>query len=162
MDEFRKLKDKSRTIGTFGVSTCTAIIISMPGKFSYLAHASTYDRIYKGKMTDLISNMLKQIRTFDIYRYEERKLEFIIIARHTDSIFSALDLITEKGFLLSQIKFLYNSKAVHANVFYNLEKNTAEVNWRMKSPDKHKKFIIQNSNTSEKLSTILKKIRQHK
>ena len=85
MDEFQKVTNEKK-ICTYGVSTCTAIVISYPDKFSYMAHISNLDRIYGGETTDLINHILKQIKTFDIYPYELRKLRVTIIANHVESM----------------------------------------------------------------------------
>ena len=45
MDEFVKA-NHGELLETLGVSTCTAVIATYPGKFGYLAHISPLDRVY--------------------------------------------------------------------------------------------------------------------
>jgi hypothetical protein len=130
MDEFRKVADQ-KMIGTFGVSTCTAVVISFPERFAYLSHVSNLDKIYGGKTTDLTGHMLKQIKTFDIYKFERRQLQATIVANHFDSIMNAIDTLMEEGFFLSQIKFLYNGDAEYGRVLHDYMKNETCVMWLM-------------------------------
>lgn len=130
MDEFRKVTG-GEMICTYGVSTCTAVIISYPDKFSYMGHISNLDRIYGGETTDLISHIFKQIKTFDIYKYELRKLRVTVIANHIESVMSTIDRLIEEGLFLSQIKFMHNHKAQYANVLHDYSNNHTFVEWLM-------------------------------
>ncbi|MCF8083237.1 MAG: hypothetical protein K9M96_09090 [Deltaproteobacteria bacterium] len=130
MDEFRKVQ-KGEMIGTFGVSTCTALIISFPERFAYMGHISPLDRIYGGKTTDLISHMLKRIKAFDIYKYERRRLQATIVANHCESIIETINALVEEGFFLSQIKFIYNGSAEYGRVLHDYMKNETCVKWLM-------------------------------
>ena len=127
MDEFRKVEN-NQLICTYGVSTCTAVIITFPGKFAYMGHISNLDVVYGGRSTDLIGHMFKRIKTFDIYEYERRKLVVAIIANHSESILSIIDKLLAQGLLLSQIKFIH-ADAAHANVLHDYLENQTLVEW---------------------------------
>jgi len=130
MDEFRKVYNNEK-ISTFGISTCTAAIVSLPNGFAYMAHISNLDRIYGGQTTDLLSNIFKQIKTFDIYKYEIRDLRVILVANHFETITNAIDLLVDEGVFLSQIKFIYNCRAKYANLLYDYKTNQTRVEWMM-------------------------------
>ena len=128
MDEFRKVSNKER-LCTYGVSTCTAVIVSYPGKFSYMSHISRMDRIYGGNTTDLIGRMFKQIKTFDIYPYELRELRVTVVANHLDTILAVIDRLTAEGMFLSQIKLMYHPGAQYANVLHDYLDNRTFAVW---------------------------------
>ncbi len=127
MDEFRKV-DGNEMICTYGVSTCTAVVVSFPGKFAYMGHISNLDVAYGGKSTDLIEHMFKRIKTFDIYEYERRKLFVTVIANHPESIANIIDKLVEQGLLLSQIKFMY-ADSEYGNVIHDYLDNRTLVEW---------------------------------
>ncbi len=118
MDEFRKAGD-GQVLYTHGVSTCTAVVIGLPGKFAYLAHISNLDRIYGGQHTDLIGQMLKRIYTFDVYPSQRRYLQATVAANHLESAIAAIDRLVDEGFLLAQIKFVYEPQAEYANLAHD-------------------------------------------
>ena len=126
MDEFRKVSGREM-ICTFGVSTCTAVIVSYPERFSYMSHISNLDRIYGGDTTDLIDHILKRIKTFDIYKHEIRKLQFTVVANHFETIMNVVDRLVDEGVFLSQIKFMYNGDAQYATVLHDYPKNFCRV-----------------------------------
>ncbi len=129
MDEFRKA-DNREMICTYGVSTCTAIIVTFPGKFAYMSHMSNLDVVYGGKSTDLIGHIFKRIKTFDIYEYERRKLVVTVIANHLDSIVNIIDKLVEQGLLLSQIKFIC-ADSEYGNVLHDYLNNRTLIEWEM-------------------------------
>jgi hypothetical protein len=130
MDEFRKVYN-GEMICTFGVSTCTAVIVSFPERFSYMSHISNLDRMYGGKTTDLIGHVFKQIKTFDIYKHERRKLRVTVIANHFETIMNVIDRLADEGIFLSQIRFIYNGDAQYARVLHDYVKNQTFVEWMM-------------------------------
>jgi hypothetical protein len=134
IDEFRKAEG-AETLATFGVTTCTAILVELPGRFGYLGHASTYDRIYGSGDMDLLGHMLNRIHTFEIYPYEARALRACVIAPHRNSIRHALGRLLGDGFLLSQIRFLHDSSARSASVLYNAEAGGLLVEWKGDAPE---------------------------
>jgi len=127
MDEFRKVEN-NQLICTYGVSTCTAVIITFPEKFAYMGHISNLDVVYGGKSTDLIGHMFKRIKTFDIYEYEKRKLVVSVIANHWESILNIIDKLLSQGLLLSQIKFIHADSA-YGNVIHDYLNNQTLVEW---------------------------------
>ena len=129
MDEFRKA-DNREMICTYGVSTCTAIIVTFPGRFAYMGHISNLDLVYGGHSTDLIGHIFKRIKTFDIYEYERRKLVVTVIANHLDSIVNIIDKLVEQGLLLSQIKFIY-ADSQYGNVLHDYLNNRTLIEWEM-------------------------------
>ena len=129
MDEFRKV-DNKEMICTYGVSTCTAVIVNFPGKFAYMGHISNLDVVYGGTSTDLIGHIFKRIKTFDIYEYERRKLVVSVVATHLDSVANIIDKLIEQGLLLSQIKFIYADSG-YGNVLHDYVNNQTQIEWHM-------------------------------
>jgi hypothetical protein len=128
MDEFRKVYNREM-ICTFGVSTCTAVIVSFPERFAYMSHISNLDRIYGGDTTDLIGHIFKQIHNFDIYKYELRELQVTVVANHFETIMNTIDKLVAEGLFLSQIRFVYNGNAQYARVIHDYIKNQTFVDW---------------------------------
>lgn len=128
MDEFRKAQESQ--LITFGVSTCTAVVVSLPQRFSYMAHASVYDCIYKEGGLDLLGHMLGRVRKFEIRPYEINEMDIAIIAPHLNSLNLLLKKLVDSGFFLSQIEFMYNPKAASATVIHNRKKGTTAAEWR--------------------------------
>ena len=133
MDEFRKAENREM-ICTYGVSTCTAIIVTFPGRFAYMGHMSNLDVVYGGQSTDLIEHLFKRIKTFDIYEYERRKLVVTVIANHLDSIVNIIDKLVTQGLLLSQIKFIY-ADSEYGNVLHDYLNNQTLIEWEMDKED---------------------------
>lgn len=129
MDEFLKA-EKGGRLHTFGVSTCTGILASYPGKFAYMAHISPRDRIYGAHGTNLLGQMVKKIKSFDTYRTERRKVVFILAATHLDSLLTAVDKLVEEGFLLSQIFMMYDPRATSLAISYDHPDDRLRVKWR--------------------------------
>ncbi len=129
MDDFRKV-DNEELLCTYGVSTCTAIIVTFPGKFAYMGHISNLDVAYGGNATDLVGHIFKRIKTFDIYEYERRKLMVTVIANHLDSVLQIIDKLVAQGLFLSQIKFLY-AESEYGNVLHDYLGNRTLVEWRL-------------------------------
>lgn len=132
MDEFQKM-EHGRAIGTFGVSTCTAIVVSLPGRFVYLGHLSPIDRIYDEDGTDLISHIFRQMLNFDLTKSELSKLRVTLVAPHLKGLMRASEKLIEAGLLVSQIHVLHNGQADYANV-YSDSKGDLCVEWVTKAP----------------------------
>ncbi|MBU8869562.1 MAG: hypothetical protein KOO60_01690 [Gemmatimonadales bacterium] len=129
MDEFRRSNDTP--LITFGVSTCTAIVVSLKQEKAYLAHASVQDRIYGAGDLDLLDYMLRRIRRFEIYPYQLRSLEVVLVAPHLESVTGAVEKLVEAGILLSQIRFLHCPEAESATVFHTTTSGQTVVQWIM-------------------------------
>jgi len=153
MDEFVRANHAER-LETLGVSTCTAIIATYPGKFGYLAHVSPYDRLYGGDATNLLGHVLQKIKTFDIYKYERRRVRFIVVARHLDSMTRIVDKLVDEGFLLSQISMLYHGGADCANVAYDYCDDRIDVEWLFESTSERR--CVHHADDAQNLGTIVK------
>lgn len=114
MDEYRSSAEAP--LLTFGVATCTAVVIRLPGGKVFMGHASQNDRIYGRSSMDVVGRMLTHIKRFEIYPYQLRELEVVLVAPHTESLVPAVDLFLEEGILLSQIRFLRDPSAEAATV----------------------------------------------
>jgi len=130
MDEFLKAKNR-QALETWGVSTCTALVAALPEKFAYLAHISPKDRIYGQDDTNLVSQVIKKVKSFDIYPFERRGVVFTVVAPHLNSLPNIIGQLIDNGFLLSQIRMAHNSKAHSAAVVYQYDKDDLAVTWTM-------------------------------
>lgn len=128
MDEFVKA-DHGELLKTLGVSTCTAVVATYPGKFGYLAHISPLDRIYDTDGTNLLGHIVKKIKTYDVYKYERRRVRFVIVATHFNSLDNVVNKLVDEGFLLSQISVLHHAQAKCANVTYDYSEDQICVEW---------------------------------
>ena len=103
----------------------------MPERFGYLAHISPIDRVYNKNDTNLVSQITKKIKSFDIYSFERRDVVFTVVANHLDSLRNIINLLVEDGFFLSQIRVSYNSRAKSAAIVYDYGKDDLTVTWTM-------------------------------
>ena len=165
INEFAKA-EPGELIKTYGVATCTAVTILFKNKFCYLSHISPMDKIYRRprfinmlqerKSGDFLGELINKVKYFDLYPYELRELEFVVIAPHFKSFSGAVDEILNNGMELSNIKFMYNPTAICANVIADASQNTAIVNWVSDKAE-----IMEYSSGVEDLSSIFKKIIQY-
>jgi len=133
MDEFvRATHDE--ILQTLGVSTCTALVATYPGHFGYLAHISPRDRIYGANGGNLLGHVTKRIKTYDIYKCERRRVQFLIVANHTQSMPNIINRLVDEGFLLSQISIIYNPTSRCANVIYDYSTDNVSVHWLPRQP----------------------------
>lgn len=156
MDEFRKGGPRD-VLGTFGVSTCTAAIVCYPNKFAYMAHMSTFDKIYGLKGTDLIGHIMKRIRHFDIPKSELRNLQITLAAPHLNSIVAATNLLVEEGFLLSQIRFLYLKDAEYGSVYHVGDGCRVVVQWKV-NRNGATSTVVEDSTKTRNMGEIIKKL----
>ncbi len=129
MDEFLKA-GHSEWLETFGLSTCTGLLATYPGRFAYLGHISPKDKVYGADDTNLVGQMVKQLKSFDIYPCEKSKVKFVVLATHQDTILPIIDKLVEEGFLLSQIRFVFNPEAESGSILYDYTNDTLDVAWR--------------------------------
>jgi hypothetical protein len=130
VDEFQRVGEEG-TLVTWGVHTCTAVVITLPGKFAYLGHLSNYDRSYRqGGNLDLLGHMLKRIRRFELYPVQMRDVEIVIVAPHTHSVLGAADRLLAEGFLLSQIRFVHCPDAHCATVRHRMKPGATDISWQ--------------------------------
>lgn len=150
-------------LATYGVASCTAVAIQFPDKFSYIIHIPPTDEIYmsnsftrfflKDEYQDFLSRLLERIQYYEVYPFELKKLQFVIIAPHTQSIAKAVDIILASGIELSNIKFCYNPKARSANVLLDSTKNELYIEWT-----KNELSNAQLASETDGLDSIVKKI----
>ncbi len=161
MNEFAKSENQSYLV-TEGVSTCTAIVISYPEKFAYLAHISPTDEIYldngltkyflKDHYHDFLSELIARIKYFQVYPYELNKLHFVIVATHSESFAKAVQEILAHDIELASIKFMYNPESISANVGVTPPDYRVQVIWN------GEKQMMESSMQVVDLGSILKKI----
>ena len=152
MDEFGR-NDTCGVIATTGVSTCTAVVITYPGRFTYMAHISPYDVVYNEARTDLLSQVLKQILFFDITESEKQNLKFYLMSTQLKSVQNITRKIVDKGFFLSQISFAYNKNARYGNVYSNCSDNNVYIEWIMKGENSD--IFYTNANNMDSFEHIL-------
>jgi len=155
MDEFVKA-DHGELLRTVGVSTCTALIATYPGKFGYLAHMSPYDKMYGSNGTNLLGHIAKKIKIFDIYKYQRRNVRFIVVAKQFSSLENIINKLIIEGFMLSQINVLYHPQAQSANVIFDYSNNFTCAEWLL-DKDRSVKFI-QNTSDKNNLGLIVKQL----
>lgn len=141
MDEFLKA-DNNQRLHTFGVSTCTGLLVTYPGRFAYLAHISPKDKAYGGNDTNLLGQLVKKFEIFDIYRSERLRIVFVVVATHLDSTLQIVGKLIEEGFLLSQIKVMYNPKAQSAEISYDYPQDNLAVGWRIEGTSNNNRFHV--------------------
>ncbi len=128
MDEFRRACPPER-LRTWGIRTCTGLLVHLPGSFAYLGHASPRDDIYGGESLDLLGHMLRRVTTYEICPYELRHVQAVVIAPHTDSARNAVDKLVEAGMFLSQIRFLRGPSGSSARVVHDVSSGETVVEW---------------------------------
>lgn len=154
IDQFRRADEKER-IHTQGVMTCTAVLVTYPGRFSYLAHISPYDKIYGENRTDLLGHMLKQIDYLEITKSEKQNLKFVVVSPHQKTIQNIVHTLIDEDYFLSQIKFSYNPKANYANLTYYPEADETLVGWNMEGVKS--KFVLQKVSEINSIGNRLRK-----
>ena len=155
MDEFLKAQNKE-TLETWGVATCTALIAAVPKRFGYLAHISPLDRVYNNNDTNLLSQITKKIKSFDIYPCERRKAVFVVVANHLYSLTNIVDQLIQDGFLLSQVWVCYNGKAKSAAVVYSYDSNDLTVTWKMN--EENGRHPVQNLQDAVNVGKVIEEI----
>lgn len=153
MDEFVKANHQE-LLRTVGVSTCTAVIATYPGKFGYMAHLSPFDKMYGSDGTNLLGHIVKKIKNYDIYKFERQHVRFTVIAKHLDSLNNIIEKLISEGFLLSQINVLHYPNAKCANVIFDYSNNLTYVEWIMETDAQGK--ITQNVCDENNLGVIVK------
>ena len=162
MNEFARAQE-GKMLVTGGVASCTAVVISYPGKFSYLAHISPTDEIYQdGPVTKFIlgrhshnflAALLNKIEFFDIYPAERRHLRVAIVAPHTESFANAVDAVLARDFELANISFLYDPAARSADVAVNASGDRLDVRWV-----EEERILTEDGLKTENLAEVLKRI----
>ncbi len=165
MNEFCMTRS-GEVLETQGVGPCTSIIIYYPKKFGYLAHISPKDEIYQkslllkylpwGEKTCFLEELVKRIQYYDIYPYQLKDLQFVVIATHDKSLETIIDQLFNMGVNLAQIKFLYNPLANYANVAFNQSDDSVYVEWL--AENRKNASFFENTSTIDSIGTMVKKI----
>lgn len=129
MDEYQRA-DTSSILYTRGVSTCTTLIISYPGRFAYMAHISPKDYVYGETNTDLVNQLMNKVAYFDIKPVDKPKLKFYLASTRSTSFRKIIQIILNNGYFLNQINVLYNPAANYGNVNFDVSTSSGFVNWR--------------------------------
>lgn len=137
LDQFKRI-DKNGSLFTHGVSSCTVVLVTLPGTFTYMAHISAYDKLYGGKNTDIIGSILNRIQKYEIPDYLLRNIEIYIITPKIRFSENVLDYLTQRDILLSQIHIVKNHQAHWADVYTSQENTVSYVEWYI---DSEKSFI---------------------
>lgn len=124
---------------TYGVATCTAVVILYPGRFAYLLHYSPLDRSYSPGLaerffqeemrSDFLSEVIRKMTHYDIYPSEKTEIQFLLIAPHPRSFKKAVAIILDQGFDLANIRILYEPEARSANVSVDPAGTYVDIEW---------------------------------
>ncbi|MFW6218848.1 MAG: cache domain-containing protein [Bacteroidota bacterium] len=153
IDEFKRA-GRDTVLYTHGLSTCTAITISYPGKFAYMAHVSPYDKIYGENRTDMLGQLLKRITYLEIADSEKGELRFTIISPGVKESVATLNRIVDNGYFLSQVKIMLNPAALYGNASSIFKTGETVVNWKMSEDDNT--FLTQYSTDVPSIGSKLK------
>lgn len=129
MDEFLRAQT-GHILETWGISTCTGLLIAYPRNFAYLAHISNKDVLLGGRETRLFEQMIHKVQNFDIFPAQKGEILFVLTAPHLTSLAPIIKAILEEGYLLSQIRVLYHPSAHSASLAYDYQTAQLEVQWR--------------------------------
>ncbi len=155
IDEYLKA-DNGEVLETWGVSTCTALVATIPERFSYLAHISPKDKIYHGDETSLLEQLTKKIKGFDVYPCERQDVLFIVIAPHLESIPNIIDQLIEEGFFLSQIKIAYHPSAASASILSDYKNNSVTITWKL--PTDENEIMVTGIDSTYNIHEIVEKV----
>lgn len=134
LDDFRRIDDSPGSdspdaLFTPGVATCTSLVVTLPGRFAYMAHVSPYDRMYGGSRTDLVRTLLNRMHDFEVADKEIREVEVVIVTPTIRYSERMVDEIVDAGIFLSQITFMKNPDARCADVYFDFDGGETEVTW---------------------------------
>ena len=130
MDEFVKA-EHHELLETWGITTCKGFVAYVPRKFAYLAHISPKDKIYNGHETNLIAQITKKLKNFDVYPSERHTVEFLIVGPHLETLKPVVDMLVDSGFMLSQIHTAYYPGAESAAIVFDYSRATAAIRWSL-------------------------------
>ncbi len=155
IDEFLKA-EQGEVLETWGVSTCTALIATIPERFSYLAHISPKDKMYNGGETNLLEQITNKIKVFDVYPCERQDVLFIVVAPHLESIPNIIDQLIQEGFFLSQIQIAYNPAAKSATILSDYKTNKVIIKWM--PPEDKNEIIMTDIDETYNINAIIEKM----
>lgn len=144
VNEFQRSADGS-VLRTYGVASCTAVLIQFPSRFAYLAHISPTDEIYPQSDNygqNLLRQLLHRITYFDLLPVEKKDLQFVLIAPHAESLKGAINTILESGFDLANIRVAIDKTARGANIVLQ-PYGQLSVEWYGKgAPQRHNALLL--------------------
>lgn len=123
---------------TNGVTYCTALTISYPDRFVYLAHITPTDKIYttilsriflKEQKTDFVTSLMERILHYKIYTSEIDRLTFTIVSINDESLANTVNELLMYEVEISQIKIMYNPKAYRVDVYADPIDGSVYVDW---------------------------------
>ncbi len=114
------------------------------------------DKLYGQSGTDLLSQVIKKMKTFDIYPYEKRSVQFAVIAPHFDGLAGIMDQLIRDGFMLSQIRIGYYPDARAAAVQYHCRTDRLNLSWSF--DHKNHKPVHQDMTGLVRAGDVVKKI----
>lgn len=160
LDDFRRIdgtaaEGTQQALFTPGVATCTSIVITLPGRFAYMAHVSPYDRMYGGSRTDLVRAILRRVHDFEVADKEMREVEVVIVTPTIRYSERMVDELVASGIFLSQITFMKNPDARCADVHFDFERGETTVTWCY-GPEYEERFVQLASRTPT-LGTIMER-----
>ncbi len=167
MNEFCMAKS-GEVLETKGVGPCTSLVIYYPEKFGYLTHISPTDEIYQdslvarylfslwGRKTNFLEKILERIQYYDIYPYQLRDLQFIVVAPHSKSLGAIIDQLYDRGINLTQIKFLFNPSADYANVAFDQSDDSIYVEWL--TENRQVGSIFEKASNIESIGSLVKRM----
>jgi hypothetical protein len=165
-----------KQIVTYGVATCTAVIVTMSNQYTYLGHIYPLDDAYnsglnksflnfglwlRGKnlperQRDLLGSMIERIKNYDVYPYQLNKLSVVLAAVHTNGFETTIDKLLDAGLFLSQITVLHDPEKKSFNVVANAEKTSPVFAWNDNLNQNHKwSGIGQSLNLGRHIKSIL-------
>ncbi len=130
MNGFERASD-GQVLYTHGISTCTAMVVSKPKDFAYMAHISADDRIYGGERTDLLRRMLRRMEKFDVVENDRRELRVTLVSPRLSISENLVDELVSWGLFLSQIRFVHEPRARYANLSHDYRADETLVEWRL-------------------------------
>ncbi len=124
--------ENQQLLGTFGVHTCTAVAVLIPGGRAYLGHLSPTDTVYGHEnlgYNNKLGEMLHDIVNFEIPPSQMRGLRFVVIATQFDSLEGTVDKILKHGVELTQISLQLNKNAQSADIILSPQTSKVYVRW---------------------------------
>jgi hypothetical protein len=155
MDDHRCARSGEQVI-TYGVRTCTAIVIHMPGRFAWLGHASPNDALYGGDDQDLLGRMIRRVGAYEIAPFQQRDLRVTIVATHVETVTRAVDRLLKAGYFLAQIRLLHNPYAHSGRVWHDVDAGRTTVRWAPAKPGRGPTY--QRSDDATPLGDLARKL----
>lgn len=144
VNEFQRSADGS-VLRTYGVASCTAVLIQLPSRFAYLTHISPRDEIYQqsdNSGQNLLRQLLRRITYFDLLPVEKNDLQFVLIAPHAESLKGAINTILENGFDLANIRVAIDKTARGANIVLQPYRQLYVEWYGKEGPQRHNALLL--------------------